>query len=702
MKVPANKRDNAVSEVVGMLLIFSITASTVSGLVIWYIPATGQQYENQFVSAEQQALSSFANQLSSNGLTNGSTVSQSIPMGVQGLFFTNPEQSSLSYSGNFNISVHYDVSVGISYSGNTPPGQINNRVIKNLTVGQNPDGVAVDTVNNLIFILDSNYSNLQLGPSPGNVIVVSGATNLPVKEIPLAGFPTGITFDTENNLIFITEGNVSAVTCAYTGSFSNGGIQVISGNSLSIIKTLNFSSTPFDIAYIPYLNEVMFTISYPTNPYFYSIGGGGAVVALNVSTYAESGYIQLAPPNSGTIPSGIAYDPANGFVYVALGSDIAVVNPLIDKNVSGINIESPWSVAFDTSNGYIFSTASFVSGYTPTDYGGSYGYTSPRLLVINGSNNAIAGEYGGGYTSTSPALIAPTAIVFDSANHLLYMTDYATSKVWIIDGRTGEPISTISGYPSGSGPGNGPNAIAYDPLNGEIYVPNWLTNSVTIISGDTVISSSSSGYGENFSPTGNYTGDGQISSFASTSFIPQRAIDIQDGFVVQAFSGNSFGQSISGTPLSVSHKQGLVSASFRVMNLEGNYFSISQTGNYILEGIIQNKIIQGIQSGELLSFQSGGVEYTANVTNILMNNFTMTIYSPSIALWNYTFYRDYVNATSGFNSNPNGTFWTFNGLPLNVRVFKNSMVISTVSASKEVTPLLLEAFNFEFLSMLVN
>ncbi len=699
MRSPRERSDDAVSEIIGMLLIFSITASIVSGLVIWYIPYTGQQYENQFVSSDQQAFSSFASQLSSSSLQNGSTVSQTFPMGIQGAFFTNPQQTSLSYSSNFNISIKYDVSVGISYSGNTPVNQLSNKIVGEVKVGQNPDAVAVDTVNNLIFEVNSNYTNVLYGHlDPGNVTVISGADNAPVKSIPLIGYPTGITFDSKDNLIFITEGNLSTLTLqSGDTSFNNGSIQVISGSSLSVVKTLNYSSLPYDITYVPYLNEVMFTISYPL-----SISGGGAVVSLNVSTYAESGFIQLAKPGSNTIPSSISYDPANGYVYVALGTVVAVVNPITDENVSTIAINTPWSLAFDTSNGNIFSTSSYLGYYDCP----STSSPSPGLIVINGTNNKIIGDYGACCPPSYYNMYTPTSIVFDSANHLLYMADTQNSNIWVINGKTGAPLTTISGYPSGSGPGNGPNAIAYDPLNGAIYVPNWNSGTMTVISGDTVLSSGSSLFGQSFKPVGDLKGNGEISSFAPNSFIPSQYISIQDGFVTEMYSGNSFGQSLTGTPISISeinHNSALLSLSLNVLDFSGSYFSTSQTGNYLLSGSVQQRNSAEVQSGELINFVSGGTEYSANITDIIVNNVSVTINSPSVALWNYTFYREYNNSFAHFNSNPNGTTWSFSyPLPITVRVFKDSMIISTFTPTKITTPLAIEAFSYQYLQLLLN
>jgi len=440
----------------------------------------------------------------------------------------------------------------------------------------------------------------------------------------------------------------------------------------------------------------MFTIVYPG-----SVGYGGSVVSLNITDFEVSDYIQLSPPGSNTLPSSISYDPANGYVYVALGTSIAIINPIIDKNISQILVNTPWSLAFDTSNGFIFGTSSYVNSIDVPVCNSGRSNTDPAFYVINGTNNKFISKIPS-LDSSGPYLKTPTSITFDSANHFLYMTDFQNSTVWVINGLNGTLLRTISGYPLNAGPGNGPNAIAYDPLNGQIYVPNWNLNTVTVISGDTVLSSGSNAFSSGFSPIATLNGSGQISASANTPFIPQRTIAIQDGYVLEDYSNQYPGQIIDGIPLTLSHNSGLVSLTFSVLNLSGMYFSVSQTGNFLLNGKVNSVFIHSIHSGEALSFNSGGTQYTANVTDIILNNFSMTIHSNAVSLWNYTLYKQYNNSQASFNSIPSGTVWHFAGLPFNVDVAENSLTISTAKQSLSSTPLLLNSFDLSYLALYIN
>lgn len=695
------RKDESVSEIIGTLLIFSILVILFSTFIIWYVPYTGQQYESQYETSTQEALSGFTNQLFSPSLQPHSLLSENIPMGVEGDFFNHPSPSQLSFGSNFNISYHYNVGIDISYSGNTPSSLVSNNLYKTLPVGASPDGVAVDTANNTVFVVNSNYST----NSPGNLTVINGGTdsyNSPVKNINLLGYPTGIAYDPASNVVFVTEGNLSTVVYSNgVPSFSDGFIQVISGTNVStgrgstIVRTLYFSSTPFDITYVSYLNSVMFTT------YFGSGGGfGGAVIELNASNYAQTAYILVAQPSgsagSGILPSSISYDPANGYVYVALGGltlGMAVINPITSQIIKHIVWPadptygtSPWSNAYDLSNGKIFTTESFVSNNNQP----SHDY--PGLLLINGSSNGVIANSGTNFNT-------PVSLVYDNYNHFVYVSDFGANTVYIFNGSNLNPISpngTITS-PDINGPGNGPNAMAWNSDNGQIYVPNFLGNSVSIINGSTVLTNIGS-TGKHFKPVNTINGSGQLKAFASTSFVTQNYYNIQDGFLVQQGAGNNFGEILNGLPLSFNHHGGIYGLSTQICNFTGSYGSLSQNGNYLLTGAVQALNRQSWNRGENLTFVYKGTQYSVTITNIVLYNMTMTIRSDAISAWNYSFYQQFGSSRLPFNPSPSGTTWTFaDGVPLKAIVSKGELKISTISSL-----VYLSSFSYEYLQVLLN
>jgi len=182
-------RDRSVSEIIGTILVFSIVVSIFSSFVLWYVPYTGSQYEQNYENASQSALQYFSDQLGSKYVLNGTTINQPVPMGIQGSFFSSPSQTELGFSpNNFKFSFTYNVSIGITYSGSSPASVALNtsKVVSNIPVGNNPDGIAVDTQNNYIYVVNSNYSTIDKTGTiteAGSMSIISGSTGKVIRII---------------------------------------------------------------------------------------------------------------------------------------------------------------------------------------------------------------------------------------------------------------------------------------------------------------------------------------------------------------------------------------------------------------------------------------------------------------------------------------------------------------------------------------
>jgi YVTN family beta-propeller protein len=95
------------------------------------------------------------------------------------------------------------------------------------------------------------------------------------------------------------------------------------------------------------------------------------------------------------------------------------------------------------------------------------GYVKYTLDLIN--NTLINGNF----ANTGNAL-EPWGIAYDSSNGYIYVTDYGSNLVSVINGKTNTVIATI---PVGAWP----KGVAYDPSNGYIYVTNSGSGTVSII-----------------------------------------------------------------------------------------------------------------------------------------------------------------------------------------------------------------------------
>ena len=161
--------------------------------------------------------------------------------------------------------------------------------------------------------------------------------------------------------------------------------------------------------------------------------------------------------NSSVCPVAAAFDPANGYIYVADSgcSTVSVINGSTNKVVATVNVESgPQAVAFDSANGYIY-VANQGSG---------------NISVINGSTNKVVATVNVGSE--------PDAVAFDSANGYIYVANVYPNNVSVIDGSTNKVVATID-------VGSWPVSAAFDSTNGYIYVANIDPNNVSVIDGST-------------------------------------------------------------------------------------------------------------------------------------------------------------------------------------------------------------------------
>ena len=106
------------------------------------------------------------------------------------------------------------------------------------------------------------------------------------------------------------------------------------------------------------------------------------------------------------------------------------------------------------------------------------GYVKYTLDLLN--NTLINGNF----VNTHNAM-NPWGIAYDPSNGYLYVTDWGSGTVSVINGKTNTVIATIP-------VGIWPVGVAYDPSNGYIYVTNYASGTVSIISTSVSTSSTSS------------------------------------------------------------------------------------------------------------------------------------------------------------------------------------------------------------------
>ncbi|MCI4345502.1 MAG: YncE family protein [Thermoplasmata archaeon] len=155
----------------------------------------------------------------------------------------------------------------------------------------------------------------------------------------------------------------------------------------------------------------------------------------------------------GSWPEGAAYDPTNGYLYVANSgsNNVSVINgtKLIATVGAG---SSPVSVTYDGTNGFVYVSNS----------------GSPNVTVINGTKSV-------GSVAVGPN---PTTTAYDARNGYVYVPVNGTNRVVFLNG------TSIVGNVS---VGNYPNAATFDPKNGFVYVENWFSNTLSFLNGTSLI-----------------------------------------------------------------------------------------------------------------------------------------------------------------------------------------------------------------------
>lgn len=308
-------------------------------------------------------------------------------------------------------------------------------VVATIPVGYYPISLAFDQTDNKMFVANQGQATTA---DPGNLSVINPTTNtvsswLPLPTIPSYGGsgPDSLAYDSANGDLYIVDANnfhVSVLNAATYANLSFIDFTKSAGNSGS----LALDTTTGTLFMVSYDNQSMYTISTSTN------------------TATGQFYTETANANLLQLPQKECFDPANGDLY------ISQMNALGNSIPSDIVVDSASSELFVTN----FTTPTNFGGcvYDPTN-GHVYVAGGNQIYVINGATNTLLSNI------SFASQVGTTNIAYDSANGYLYVSDYNTNAVSVINGSTDQVLGSIA-------VGSEPDAIAYDNTNGDIYVGN--------------------------------------------------------------------------------------------------------------------------------------------------------------------------------------------------------------------------------------
>jgi YVTN family beta-propeller protein len=316
-----------------------------------------------------------------------------------------------------------------------------------------------------------------------------GHNSGPVTFIESGGVNTGTFVNSDNaNISDLITSNSTTIIRHYATMIYNDVSTNIVGTSNSCVTTLlpiPVGTQPQGIAFDS-ANGNLYVTNFFDNTVSMISGAINTVIGSPIAV--------------GSHPVGIAFDSANGNLYVANdGSNIvSVIDSTTNTVIDSITVDfDPLGIAFDSANGNLYvvndgaGTVSVINGTTNTVIGSIVlPGPNPNGIVFDSANgnlyvtNDVDVTVINGATNTvigSPIPVGPfpQGIAFDSANGNLYVTNQGSNNVYVINGAT----NTVIGSPIPVG--TGPQGIAFDSANGNLYVTNAGSNTVSVINGTT-------------------------------------------------------------------------------------------------------------------------------------------------------------------------------------------------------------------------
>jgi YVTN family beta-propeller protein len=318
-----------------------------------------------------------------------------------------------------------------------------------------PSGLAVDTVNNKIYVADDR--SFYVGE-------IDGATNTSTSFY--VGWGMGdIKVNSVTNKIYVAP----AITVG------SGSITIIDGNR----KTISVVPKQFYTAHIA-IDESAGKI-YVTDQH------GTAVTIIDAYTDSISGVV-----NVGNAPSSMAVNPVTHKVYVAAGlNNITVIDDVAYPTYDRPTGKMPMAVAVNLLTEEIFvanmgsNTLTVIEGIGQTTISTGKAPTAiatnpvtNKVYVLNSGDSTVTAVDGYSLTATTiPVGTGSGSLAVNLITDHIYVTNAGSNTVTVIQGKTNATTTA----PVGANPG----AVAVNLTTNKTYVANYLGNSVTEIDGAT-------------------------------------------------------------------------------------------------------------------------------------------------------------------------------------------------------------------------
>ena len=280
---------------------------------------------------------------------------------------------------------------------------VSNKVLKNVIVGNGPSEIIYNPSNKEVYAANQG----------SNTVSVLKGTRV-VATIGVGVSPSALVFDPTNKEVYVANNNAP------------GTVSVISSMTNKVVKTIAVGDNPTGIANDPDNNEI-----YVMN------SGAGTVSAIDASTNKVVSTLNLGISAVASDPEALAFDPANGYMYIGGTSTLTVLDSF-NNVVTTVNVGGYFGIVYDPSNTnvyaagdnvYIISSATdkvlwTVSSIVPA---GEMAFNPSNTdIYAIGSRNTVSAINGStnGVDATVAVQQSPTGIIFDSSNTYIYVTNF--------------------------------------------------------------------------------------------------------------------------------------------------------------------------------------------------------------------------------------------------------------------------------------
>jgi YVTN family beta-propeller protein len=372
-----------------------------------------------------------------------------------------------------------------------------NIVTANIPVGSGPQGIAFDAANGAMYVTNELSDNISVIPSGSYTASTSIALSFGSK-------PAGIVYDSANSEMYVAESggtNVDVIDSTFnavvaavgTGS-SPFGVAFDSANQLIYVSNEGSDNlTILDSA----SNAIVANLSLSVEPgrLVFNPGAGDVLVTLPSSDLVDlvSGTNNVtATVNVGSIPIDVAYDAANGRVYVVnegsatlsyftarAYTTIATINLPYQATGQTFDPVTNRMVFFDIGGICTATTANQVSCFAIGSNWRQaiYDPTLHEIFVVRGF---LPGLYA--YNASTLALVGSThlgsgvsSLALDPRNGVIYVGGGAN-----ITGVNASTLTPVSNWSLTATTGT-VFGLAYDPVDGYLYAADGNGGNISIL-----------------------------------------------------------------------------------------------------------------------------------------------------------------------------------------------------------------------------